>query len=79
MLNEETAAIAHWLDQPGVRLVRTSTPLSMPVHCGGHLVGQLISARKAAHTAVLQVDGGITDMRPTGHTRDAITRIRTIA
>ncbi|MDD2817583.1 MAG: DEDD exonuclease domain-containing protein [Candidatus Nanopelagicales bacterium] len=79
VLTEETAAIADWIDQPGVRLVRTSAALSMPVHCGGHLMNQLISARKAAHTAVLQVDSGLPSLRPIGPAMDAVTRIRTIA
>ena len=78
VLAEETFAIAHWLELPGVRLVQASTPLSMPVHCGGHLVGQLMAARKAAHTAVLQVDAG-PSMRPTGRRSDAVTRISAVA
>jgi DNA polymerase-3 subunit epsilon len=79
VLTEETAAIANWLDQPGVRLVHTSAALTMPVHCGGNLVEQLISARKAAHTAVLHVDAGLPSMRPVGPLRGAVTRIRTTA
>ena len=79
VLTEETAAIADWLDQPGVRLVHTSSSLSMPVHCGGNLVKQLISARKAANTAVLHVDAGLPSMRPIGPRKGAVTRIRTTA
>ena len=76
VLAEETFAIANWLDLPGVRLVRSSRPLSMPVHCGGLLVGQLMAARKAAHIAVLQVDAG-PSMRPISKRGDSITRIGT--
>jgi DNA polymerase-3 subunit epsilon len=76
VLTEETLAIANWLDQPGVRLVRTSSPLSMPTHCGGHLVEQLTTARKAAHFAVMQVDASGPSMRPVGPGRRLVTRIQ---
>jgi DNA polymerase-3 subunit epsilon len=79
VLSEETAAVAAWLDQPGVRLVHTSTPLSMPVHCGGNVVEQLKLARKTAHTAVLHVDAGLPSMRPVGPRKGAVTRMRTTA
>jgi len=78
VLTEETSALADWLDQPGVRLVRTSAPLTMPVNCGGHLVEQLASARKAAQTAVLKADASGTSARPTGPSHSLITRIRAI-
>jgi len=76
VLVEEALAISKWLDQPGVRLVRTSSPLSMPTHCGGHLVEQLTTARKAAHFAVMQVDASGPSLRPVGPGRRAVTRIQ---
>ena len=75
VLTEETSALADWLDQPGVRLVHASGPLAMPVNCGGHLLEQLNSARKAAHSAVLQVDADGPSMRPTGPSHAMVTRI----
>jgi DNA polymerase-3 subunit epsilon len=78
VLTEETAALAEWLDQPGVRLVQTSAPLSMPAHCGGHLIDQLNSARKAAQAAVLRVDAVSPSARPIGPSHTMVTRIRTL-
>lgn len=77
VLTEETAALADWLDQPGTRLVQASAPLAMPINCGGHLVEQLNSARKAAHAAVLQVDASASSGRPIGPSHAMVTRIRT--
>ncbi|MDP2289040.1 MAG: DEDD exonuclease domain-containing protein [Actinomycetota bacterium] len=77
VLSEETAALADWLDQPGVRLVHASAPLAMPLNCGGHLIAQLNSARKAAHAAVLQVDASGPALRPHGPSHAMVTRIRT--
>lgn len=76
VLAEEAVAIADWLDQPGVRLVRSSAPLFMPVHCGGHLIDQLTTARKVAHSAVMQVDASGPSLRPVGSDRRAVTRMR---
>ncbi len=77
VLTEETTALADWLDQPGVRLVQASAPLAMPINCGGHLVEQLTSARKAAHAAVLHVDASGPALRPHGPSHAMVTRIRT--
>ncbi|MDD2858592.1 MAG: DEDD exonuclease domain-containing protein [Candidatus Nanopelagicales bacterium] len=76
VLAEETAAIADWLDQPGVRLVRSSASLSMPLHCGGGLIAALATARRAAHAGVLATDASATAGRPTGPPLAMITRIR---
>jgi DNA polymerase-3 subunit epsilon len=76
VLAEEALAISNWLDQPGVRLVRTSAPLSMPMHCGGHLVEQLMTARKSANFAVMQVDASGPSKRPIGPDRRAVTRMQ---
>ncbi len=78
VLTEEIAAIADWLDQPGVRLVQASAPLAMPTNCGGHLIDQLTSARKSAHAAVLHVDADGRSQRPVGPSHAMVTRIRTI-
>jgi len=75
-LTEETAALADWLEQPGVRLVRCSGALLMPVHCGGHLVEQLTAARKAAQTGGLEVDSVRHSGRPVGPAHWSITRMR---
>ena len=76
VLTEETSALADWLDQPGVRLVQASGPLSMPINCGGHLIERLTSARKAAHAAVMQVDAHGPSSRPVGPSHAMVTRIR---
>jgi len=76
VLAEEALAISDWLDQPGVRLVRASSPLLMPIHCGGHLVDQLTTARKSAHSAVMQVDASGPSLRPVGSDRRAVTRMQ---
>jgi DNA polymerase-3 subunit epsilon len=76
VLAEEALAISNWLDQPGVRLVRASAPLLMPMHCGGHLVEQLTTARKSAHFAVMQVDASGPSIRPVGPDRRAVTRMQ---
>ncbi|MFA7322981.1 MAG: DEDD exonuclease domain-containing protein [Candidatus Nanopelagicales bacterium] len=73
---EETAAIADWLDQPGVRLVQCSAPLSIPMHCGGHLIARLTTARKSANSAVPKVDATGSSQRPTGPPMSMVTRIR---
>ncbi len=75
-LTEETTALADWLDQPGVRLVHISTPLAMPINCGGHLIDQLTSARKASHAAVMQVDAQGPALRPFGPSHSMVTRMR---
>ncbi|MDO8731799.1 MAG: DEDD exonuclease domain-containing protein [Actinomycetota bacterium] len=78
VLTEETAALADWLDQPGVRLVQTTAPLAMPMNCGGHLIDQLTTARKASHTAVMHVDASGPSARPIGPSHGMVTRIRAL-
>ncbi len=40
-LTEESLELLRWLDTPGVRLVRATDPMSMPLHCGGELEQRL--------------------------------------
>jgi DNA polymerase-3 subunit epsilon len=49
-LAEETECVLRWLEQPGVRLVTTSTPWALPAHGAGGLVSWLATdaARRAA-------------------------------
>ena len=44
-LTEEAQAILQWLEGDGVRLVRTSAPLALPIGCGGALLTQLGQVR----------------------------------
>jgi DNA polymerase-3 subunit epsilon len=49
-LAEETECILRWLEQPGVRLVATSSPWALPAHGAGSMVSWLAAdaARRAA-------------------------------
>lgn len=47
-LTEESLELLRWLDTPGVRLVRASDPMSMPLHCGGQLEQRLGEVRLSA-------------------------------
>lgn len=67
-LTEEALEILRWLDGEGVRIVATSTPLSLPTHCGGaialHLTG---TSGRAARQAVGADDDEVAALaRPRG-------------
>lgn len=44
-LTEESEAILAWLDSDGIRLVRSSAALALPIGCGGALLAQLGQVR----------------------------------
>jgi DNA polymerase-3 subunit epsilon len=54
-LVEETALIARWLQQPGVRIVRTEAGYCMPLHAAGRWASWAASAR-SARLAAEQID-----------------------
>ena len=47
-LTEEALEVLAWLDNEGVRLVRSAQALELPTHCGGSLVQRLGEVRRTA-------------------------------
>ena len=64
-LAEETAIITQWMSRPGVRLVRTASPLALPRHCGGTQAAELAAAQppRASDERGLRPTGP-ADVRP---------------
>jgi DNA polymerase-3 subunit epsilon len=50
-LTEEAFELLAWLDCPGVRLVRSTRGLALPLACGGDLVQRLGEVRRSTHEA----------------------------
>lgn len=46
-LTEEALELLRWLDSPGLRIVRSDSGLSLPLHCGGALAQRLGEVRQA--------------------------------
>lgn len=68
-LTEEALEVLHWLESDGVRLVRSTRGLTLPVHCGGDVVARLGEVRRSAHRHRLDGEdyGAIAGMgRPAG-------------
>ncbi|OBI77360.1 hypothetical protein A5663_22135 [Mycobacterium sp. E740] len=61
-LVEETALIARWLQQPGVRIVRTDDGYCSPVHAAGRWAGWAASARSARMAAEQLGRTGLSDL-----------------
>lgn len=73
-LDEEARLILDWLDSPGVRLVVASTPLSMPIGCGGALASRL--ADITGHSAVER--HWSAGQRPLGPPIKPVSRLRDV-
>ena len=58
-LVEETSLIARWLNQPGVRIVGSTTGFASPVHSAGRLLGWAAAARSARHAAAAMLESEI--------------------
>ncbi|MBU6245229.1 MAG: DEDD exonuclease domain-containing protein [Actinomycetales bacterium] len=71
-LDEEAGLILDWLDSGGVRLVVASTPLSMPIGCGGALAARLASL--AGDSAIER--HWSAGERPLGPPAGAVSRMR---
>lgn len=52
-LTEECEELLSWLEQPGVRLARSTGSLSLPMRCGGRMTARLRAAREFS---VIDVD-----------------------
>jgi DNA polymerase-3 subunit epsilon len=50
-LTEEALELLAWLDGPGVRLVRSTRGLALPLACGGDLAQRLGEVRRSTHQA----------------------------
>ena len=58
-LVEETSLIARWLNQPGVRIVGSTTGFASPVHSAGRWLGWAAAARSARHAAAAMLESEI--------------------
>ena len=72
-LTEEARELLRWLDSDGVRLVRATAPLALPIGCGGDVAARLREVRRsAAERALAGADyeayGLRTGSRPHGPT-----------
>ena len=50
-LVEETALVARWLAQPGIRIVCATEGFASPLHSAGGWLGWAVAARSARHAA----------------------------
>ncbi len=83
-LTEEASILLDWLESDGVRLVRVSGPLAMPLGCGGALAQRLSQARHGIPAGsslpdarwIAEYSGG-SSARPVGPRDPAVSRIRT--
>ena len=74
-LTEEAHLILNWMERPGVRIVRSSSELAWPIHCGG---GALLDVRAAKPGRQGSLGDGKreTDVRPIGPlTYERVSRI----
>lgn len=83
-LTEEAAILLDWLESDGVRLVRVSQSLAMPLGCGGALAERLRHARYGTATGSSLPDAqwfaeysGGSSARPVGPRDPVVSRIRT--
>jgi DNA polymerase III subunit epsilon len=80
-LAEEAQELLRWLDGPGVRLVRATMGLALPVGCGGQVVARLGEVRRRIQREAADADdysaaGVGSRARPHGPVDARITRIR---